>query len=163
MPGFKGKLYTNAKFTLRESPYFQNFSSNQKLRRKVHSTLIIQECKQWSILSNTTSDTNKFTEFVKLSMWWLPQTSNTHIVAAIRINVHPAGENSIDTPHAFHARFTYGSGPYISLGPRSQSFASPHKDETYSYTREKSWRLKRDWPGRRLGSPHSPFLTTTME
>jgi hypothetical protein len=38
-----GKLYTNAKPALWESTYFQNFSSNQTLRRKVHPTLIIQE------------------------------------------------------------------------------------------------------------------------
>jgi hypothetical protein len=38
-----GKFYTNAKPTQQESPYFQNFSTNQTLRRKVHPTLIIQE------------------------------------------------------------------------------------------------------------------------
>jgi hypothetical protein len=84
-------------------------------------------------------------------------------VATIRIDVHPVGENPINTPYAFHARFTYGPGPYISCDPRRQPFASPHKDETTPYTREKSWRLKTDWPSRRLGSPHSPSLTTALE
>jgi hypothetical protein len=79
-------------------------------------------------------------------------------VAAIQIDVHPAGENPIDTPHAFHARFAYGPGPYISRGPRRQPFASPHKDETSPNTWEKSWRPKTDWLSRRLGSPHSPPL-----
>jgi hypothetical protein len=48
----------------------------------------------------------------------------------IQIVVHPTGENPINTLHAFHARFTYGPGPYISNGLRRQTFASPHKDET---------------------------------
>jgi hypothetical protein len=65
-------------------------------------------------------------------------------VAEIRIDVHPAGENPINTPHALHAQFTYGPRPYISHGPRRQHFASPHKDETGPYTREKSWRPKTD-------------------
>jgi hypothetical protein len=43
MPGFKGKLYTNAKPALRERPYLQGFSSKSTLRGKVHPTLIIQE------------------------------------------------------------------------------------------------------------------------
>jgi hypothetical protein len=59
-------------------------------------------------------------------------------VTAIRIDVHPVGENPINTPQAFHARFAYGPGPYISRGPRRQPFASPHKDETDPYTQEKS-------------------------
>jgi hypothetical protein len=33
-------------------------------------------------------------------------------VTAIRIDVHPAGETPINTPHAFHAWFTYGLEPY---------------------------------------------------
>jgi hypothetical protein len=59
-------------------------------------------------------------------------------VATIRIDVHHAGENLINTPYAFYAQFTYGPGPYISRGLRRQPFASPHKDETDPYTREKS-------------------------
>jgi hypothetical protein len=59
-------------------------------------------------------------------------------VAEIRIDLHPAEENPINTPHAFHARFAYGPGPYISRGLRRQPFASPHKDETDPYTRGKS-------------------------
>jgi hypothetical protein len=42
-------------------------------------------------------------------------------VAMIRINVHPAGENPINTPHAFNTQFTYGPGSYISRGPRNLS------------------------------------------
>jgi hypothetical protein len=84
-------------------------------------------------------------------------------VAAIRIDVHPAGENPINMTHTFHARFAYGPGPYISYGPRRQPFASPQKDETDPYTREKSWQPKIDWLSRRLGSPHSPSLTTALE
>jgi hypothetical protein len=78
-------------------------------------------------------------------------------VAVIQIDVHPGGENPINTPHAFHAWFAYGPGPYISRGLHRQPCASPHKDETCPYTWDKSWRPKTDWPGRCLGSPHSPL------
>jgi hypothetical protein len=60
-------------------------------------------------------------------------------VAVIRINLYPAAENLINTPHAFHARFMYGPEPYISRGPRGQPFASPHKDEIGPYTQGKSY------------------------
>jgi hypothetical protein len=83
-------------------------------------------------------------------------------VIAIRINVHPARENPVTTAHAFHAQFTYGPRPYISRGPRRQPFASPHKDETGPYAWKKSWPPKIDWPGYRLGSPHSSSLTTAL-
>jgi hypothetical protein len=43
----------------------------------------------------------------------------------IRIDVHPVGENMINTPYAFHTRFTYGPGPYIFRGSRGQPFTSP--------------------------------------
>jgi hypothetical protein len=51
----------------------------------------------------------------------------------IRIDVHPAGENSINTPHTFHARFAYSPGPYISRGLHRQPFACPDKDKTGPY------------------------------
>jgi hypothetical protein len=60
------------------------------------------------------------------------------IVVAIRINVHPIGENPINMLHAFHARFAYGPRPYISRGSRRKPFASPHKDETCPDTQGKS-------------------------
>jgi hypothetical protein len=34
----------------------------------------------------------------------------------IRIDVDPAGENLINTPHTFHAQFAYGPRPYIYRG-----------------------------------------------
>jgi hypothetical protein len=72
-------------------------------------------------------------------------TSGTHPrVTAIRIDIHPVGKNLINTPHAFHARFAYGLGPYISYGLYRQPFTSPHKDEACPYTREKSWQSKTD-------------------
>jgi hypothetical protein len=49
---------------------------------------------------------------------------------AIRIDIHPEGENPINTLHAFHASFTYGFGPCISCGPCRQPFASSHKVKT---------------------------------
>jgi hypothetical protein len=35
-------------------------------------------------------------------------------VAAIRIDVHPAGENSTNMPHGSHAQSAYGPRPYVS-------------------------------------------------
>jgi hypothetical protein len=84
-------------------------------------------------------------------------------VMAIQIDVHHAEENPINMPHAFHTQFTYGPRPYISRGTDRQPFASPHKEETGPYTREKSWQPKTDWPNCHLGSPHSPSLTTALE
>jgi hypothetical protein len=49
-------------------------------------------------------------------------------VVAIWINIHSVGENPINTPHAFHARFAYDPRPYISCSPCRQPFVSPHKD-----------------------------------
>jgi hypothetical protein len=44
-------------------------------------------------------------------------------VAVIRIDVHPAGENSTNTPHASYTRSTYDPQPYISHTVReSQPF-----------------------------------------
>jgi hypothetical protein len=51
-------------------------------------------------------------------------------VAAILIDVHPAGENLINTPHAFHARSEYGPRPYILHGPHRQPFFIPQEDKT---------------------------------
>jgi hypothetical protein len=59
-------------------------------------------------------------------------------VATIQIDVHHAGKNLINTPYAFYAQFAYDPRPYIFCGLRRQPFASPHKDETDPYTREKS-------------------------
>jgi hypothetical protein len=59
-------------------------------------------------------------------------------VAAIRIDIHPAGENLINMSHAFHARSALGPRSYISHGPHMQPFTSSHEDEIGPYTREKS-------------------------
>jgi hypothetical protein len=45
----------------------------------VHPTLIIQELQIIKCIKQHTSITDKFIKFVKLSMWWLSQTSDTHI------------------------------------------------------------------------------------
>jgi hypothetical protein len=84
-------------------------------------------------------------------------------VAAIRIGVHPTGENPTKIPRAFHAQFTYGPRPYISCGPRRQPFAGPHEDETCSYTQKKSWQPKTDWHNHRLGWPYSSSHATALE
>jgi hypothetical protein len=80
----------------------------------------------------------------------------------IRIDVHPARKNLINTPHAFYARSVKGPRPYISRGPRMQLFASSHEVETNPYTQKKSWQPKVDWPSRRLGWPHSFSLMTAL-
>jgi hypothetical protein len=66
-------------------------------------------------------------------MWWLPQTSGYSYprVTAIRIDVHPAGENPTNTsrmlPTSVHARPAYafyGQSPYVTTFnwlPRSQN------------------------------------------
>jgi hypothetical protein len=43
-------------------------------------------------------------------MWWLPQTSDYSYlrVAAIRIDIHPAGEYPANMPHVFHAQSADG-------------------------------------------------------
>jgi hypothetical protein len=46
-------------------------------------------------------------------------------VVAIQIDVHPAEGNPINTPHSFHARLAYGSGPYISRGPHGNLLLVP--------------------------------------
>jgi hypothetical protein len=35
-------------------------------------------------------------------------------VTAIRINIHPVGENPTNTPHVFHTQSVYGHRSYIS-------------------------------------------------
>jgi hypothetical protein len=69
--------------------------------------------------------------------------SNPRVVA-IWIDVYPAGENPINTSHAFHARSAYGLQPYISCCTRRQPFGSP-------YTRKKSWKPKQTGPAIILG------------
>jgi hypothetical protein len=66
-------------------------------------------------------------------MWWLPQTSGYSYprVAAIWIDVHPAGENPTNTPrtlptpvHARPAYTSYGQSPYVTIFhwlPRSRN------------------------------------------
>jgi hypothetical protein len=52
-------------------------------------------------------------------------------VAAIQINVHLAGENPANTPHAFHNRSTYGLRPYVPhVVYVWQPFAGPQQDWT---------------------------------
>jgi hypothetical protein len=65
-------------------------------------------------------------------------------VTTIRIDVQPAGENLINTPHIFYARSKYDPQLYISRGPCSQPFPSPHEVETVPYTRDKFWGPKTD-------------------
>jgi hypothetical protein len=70
-------------------------------------------------------------------MWWLPQISGTHIQDSRQFKSIYTMQGKTRSPRhtLFHARFAYGSKPYISCGPRRQPFASPHKDETSSYIR----------------------------
>jgi hypothetical protein len=84
---------------------------------------------------------------VKLSTWWLPQTSGYSYlrVAAIRIDVHPAGENPTNmtcTLHtSVHVRLTYtscGRSPYV---------ATFHEPST-------EWR--RATAPEKMGSRHNP-------
>jgi hypothetical protein len=63
----------------------------------------------------------------------------------IRIDVHPAGENSTNTSHAFHAQSAYGLRPYVSHTVHlKQHFIQSSTDLNRSTTPEKK------------GSRHNP-------
>jgi hypothetical protein len=92
--------------------------------------------KQAVLISNSHGDSNRYT-----SSREKPDQQATRFSRSIRVwswTIHPRGS-------------------------RRQPFTSPHKDETCPYTQDKSWRLKTDWPGHRLGPPLFPSLTTALE
>jgi hypothetical protein len=104
-------------------------------------------------------------------MCWLSQTSGYSYlrVTAIRIDVHPAGKNPINTSHAFHVRFAYGPEPYISRGLRRQPFASSpqgwnmplHPEEVLAINdrlaRPSPWVISLFLPHDSLGAPERGF------
>jgi hypothetical protein len=125
---------------MRERPYFNSFSSKTTLRGKVHSTLIIQELQAIKYIKQHNINYQQ-AHLLCYVIYMMTATNKRYSylrATAIRIDVHSAGENPINTPHTFHTRFVYGPGPYISRGPRRQPFASSHKAETCPYTWEKS-------------------------
>jgi hypothetical protein len=113
-----------------------SFSSIQIIsKEKIQPTLIIQELQ--TIKCNKATQHHLQSSLSLLSYYVMTTTNKRYSyprVAAIQIDVHLTGENSINTPDAFHVRFIYDPRPYISRGPRRQPFASSHKDETEPYT-----------------------------
>jgi hypothetical protein len=101
-----------------------------------------KRCKQLSLSITTT---NTLIKLSSLSYYVITATNKRYTyprVTTIQIDVHPTGENPINTPHAFHARSAYCPRPYISCGPHGQPFASPDDVKMDPYTRKKSWRPK---------------------
>jgi hypothetical protein len=74
-----GKAIYYAKPALRLSPYFQLFALFKTFWRRLHPTLLKQELQAIKCSKQHTSITDKHIKFIKLSMWWLPQTSGAHI------------------------------------------------------------------------------------
>jgi hypothetical protein len=79
MQGFMRKALYYVKPALRVSPYFQVLSIFKSFRRRLHPTLLKQELQTIKCSKQHTSITDKLIKFIKLSTWWLPQTSGTHI------------------------------------------------------------------------------------
>jgi hypothetical protein len=75
----KGKALYYVKLALRVHSYFQVLDLFKIFQREVHPTLIKQELQTIKGIEQHTSITDKLIKIVKLSMWWLPQTSDTHI------------------------------------------------------------------------------------
>jgi hypothetical protein len=67
------------KHVLRVSPYFQVLALFKSFERRLHPTLLKQELQAIKCSKQHTSITDKLIKFIKLSTWWLPQTSSTHI------------------------------------------------------------------------------------
>jgi hypothetical protein len=74
-----GKALYYVKLALRVSPYFQVLAIFKSFRRRLYLTLLKQELQAIKCSKQHISITDKLIKFVKLSMWWLPQTSGTHI------------------------------------------------------------------------------------
>jgi hypothetical protein len=79
MQGFMGKSLYYAKPALRVSPYFQVLALFKTFWRRLHHTLLKQELQVIKCSKQHTLIIDKLIKFVKLSTWWLPQTSGTHI------------------------------------------------------------------------------------
>jgi hypothetical protein len=109
----------------------------------VHPILLIQELQAIELKHH-----NNYISQVEFMSYYAMIATNKRYsylrVTMIRIDVHHIVENPINMPHAFHARFAYGPGSYISRGQHRQPFASSHKDEIDPYTRKKSWWAKTD-------------------
>jgi hypothetical protein len=79
MQSFMGKALYYTKPTLRVSPYFQVLALFKSFWKRLHPTLLKQELQAIKCSKQHTLITDKLIKFVKLSTWWLPQTSGTHI------------------------------------------------------------------------------------
>jgi hypothetical protein len=79
MQDFLRKALYYAKPVIRVSPYFQVLALFKSFRRRLQPTLLKQVLQAIMCSKQHTSITGKLIKFVKLSTWWLSQTSGTHI------------------------------------------------------------------------------------
>jgi hypothetical protein len=85
---------------LRVSPYFQVLALFNSFQKRVHPTLLKQELQTIKCIKKHTSITDKLIKFIKLSMWWLPQTSDTHIRESWRFeSMYTVQEKTRPTRH----------------------------------------------------------------
>jgi hypothetical protein len=102
------------------SPYFQVLALFKSFQKKGASySNQTRVANHLSVLSNTTSITNKLIKFINL----LRDDCHKQVVLISESRGDSnrctrCRENPINMSHAFHALFAYGLGPYISRGPR---------------------------------------------
>jgi hypothetical protein len=102
---------------------------------------------------------------IKLPTWWLPQTSGYSClwVAAIWIDLHLAGENLTNTPHAFHV---WSKTICISRGPHISTFHTvTNRVEQGHWSREKgllTQSIARRLIDSRVHTQFSPELTNEV-
>jgi hypothetical protein len=80
----------------------------------LHPILFIQELQAIKFKQD---NSNYITQVEFMSYYMMTATNKRYSyprVAAIRINIHNAGENPTNTAHAFHAQPVYGPRSYIS-------------------------------------------------
>jgi hypothetical protein len=85
------------------SPYFQVLALVKSFQREVHPTLIKQELQIIKCIEQYTSITDQLIKIVKLSTWWLPQTSDTHIWESQRFELmYTQQEKTWSTHHMLY-------------------------------------------------------------
>jgi hypothetical protein len=124
-----------AKPTLRVSPYFQILALFKSFWRRVHPTLLKQELQTFECIKQHTLLTGKLIKSVKLSTWWLPQTSGTHIWESRRFeSMYTLQGKTWPTRHTYpmlgphmvldHTYLTWSTHSNLSCS-RPQSWAGP--------------------------------------
>jgi hypothetical protein len=121
-----GKALYYTKLVLRVSPYFQVLALFKSFQRRLHPTLLKQELQAIKCSKQHPLIIDKLIKFVKLSTWWLSQTSDTHIRESRRFK-------SIYTLQG-KTRSTWHTHPTLSL-----CMVSDHTYLTWSTHDNLSW------------------------